>query len=293
MDLTINESCASMHIARWLAMPSWLTERVNQYRAGKLAARGGTPEQVSRSYLNVDAAGIAHVSMSGALMKAESKFGDTTSTVSLRQAVRKARADPAVKGMLIQADSPGGTVAGTDELAADLRAFAAVKPLHVHAEGMLASAAYWAAVQGHRITATRLTDVGSIGVMAVITDTSGMAEREGIKVHVVKAGEHKGAFVPGVEVTDEQIDAVQGDIDAIFAAFQSEVRKGRGMTAKQVGEVATGRTWLADDALRLGLIDAIADIDAAYNDVIRAVSAREREAKRRRTQAAIMRPDWS
>jgi signal peptide peptidase SppA len=205
----------------------------------------------------------------------------STSTADLRRQFRNALRDPDVKGGMMLIDSPGGTVAGTDELASDIKAFAKQKPLHAHGEGVIASAAYWLAVQASRVSATRLTDVGSIGVVASVYDESGMYEAAGIKVHVISTGPDKGAFIPGTEVTGEQLEMIQSEVDDIFATFKAEVRKGRSMSDAQFGKVSSGRTWVGTKAVELGLIDAVEGVDDAYTNLARAIRQRKTEDNRR------------
>jgi len=99
--------------------------------------------------------------------------------------------------------------------------------------------------------------VGSIGVYAVYYDYSKMAEADGVKVQVIKSGEHKGMGVMGAEITEEQIAAVQEVINDMADNFMKAVANGRSMDIKDVREVATGRTWLADKAKKLNLIDSV------------------------------------
>ena len=143
---------------------------------------------------------IAMLHATGTLTKYGTSYGDECSTVALRRQVRQCMDDELVKGVLLRIESPGGTCAGTQELADDLKALAAKKPVYAWCEDLCASAAYWIASQCTKVFANATALVGCIGTYAVVQDCSKMAEKLGIKVHVVKAGEFKGAAAPAARI---------------------------------------------------------------------------------------------
>ncbi|MCR4333087.1 MAG: S49 family peptidase [Sulfuricaulis sp.] len=273
--------CAAMHTGLWLADLTWLQSQVDLYHAGLLRpGLGATDKGLVQALYAVDDDGIAHLSLNGSIMKGQSKFGGTSSVLT-RQALRTARADPDVFGAMMAVDSPGGTVAGIDELASEIRAFDQVKPLHVHAEGMMASAALWAGVQGRRVTASRMTDVGSIGVVGVVEDTSAANEKAGRRVYVMTntGATLKAAGTEGTQITAEHLAYFQGRVDDIAEQFKAEIMNRRQMGAVAYRSVASGRTWAAPEAKTLGLIDAVETRDQA-------MSALRAEVMRGRTDAA-------
>ncbi|VTU01007.1 peptidase s49 : Periplasmic serine proteases (ClpP class) OS=Chthonomonas calidirosea (strain DSM 23976 / ICMP 18418 / T49) GN=CCALI_01405 PE=4 SV=1: Peptidase_S49 [Gemmataceae bacterium] len=204
---------------------------------------------------------IAVLKATGTLMKQASSFGGT-STIQLRRDVRQAAADPNVSAILLAIDSPGGTTAGTADLAADVRAARKAKPVWAHIDDLGASAAYWVASQADMIFANTSTAlVGSIGTLLTVYDMSASAEREGIKTLVFKTGPLKGAGVPGSVITDEQRAHFQKIVDDGQSAFDAAVRSGRGMTAAELAAVRTGGVFGAAEALSLKLIDGVRSLD--------------------------------
>jgi signal peptide peptidase SppA len=202
---------------------------------------------------------IAIVRINGVMMKGSTWFG--TSTIAARQQLRAASQDPEVSAILLAIDSPGGQVAGTSDLAAEVRAANKIKPVWSHIDDTGASAAYWVASQSARILANDPNaDVGSIGTMQVVTDASGAAEKAGIKTIVIKTGPLKGIGVMGAPVTDAQISHLQDLANKTQANFEGAVAKGRGMSAKQIQAVNHGGVLKAPDALNAGLIDGIQPI---------------------------------
>jgi signal peptide peptidase SppA len=204
---------------------------------------------------------IARVVVRGTLMKGQSSFGGT-STVQLRRDIRQAAADPNVSAILLDVDSPGGTVAGTADLAAEVRAARRKKPVWAHIDDLGASAAYWVASQADQVFANDKTAlVGSIGTLMTVYDFSAQAEKEGVKALVFATGPLKGAGAPGTPVDESQRAYFQKLVDDSQASFDAAVRTGRGMTAAELAAVRTGGVFTAAEALDLKLIDGIRSLD--------------------------------
>jgi len=212
---------------------------------------------------------IAIVTLHGTLMKHTSSMSAGTSTVLARRQIRAAGANDNVKGLLLHIDSPGGTAAGTQDLAHDIAELAARKPVYAYCEDLTASAAYWAASQATKVFANESALVGSIGTYGVVHDLSKLAENEGIKVHVIRAGDFKGMGEPGTEVTDEQLAELQRIVNEMNDFFIRGVSKGRGMTASQVRKLADGRVHTAGPAQGLGLIDKVQSLDATFAQLVK------------------------
>ncbi len=278
-----NPKCFQNHLGPWAIEAQWFSAAVAAIKAGTwkvvdaaawsekmgVQSAGGykvvidpnsDPEQPKILYV-VNPAGVAIVEVDGPMMKAQSKFGGC-STVTARQALRACLADKDVGSIMLHVDSPGGNVAGTAELANEVRDANTQKPVHAHIDDMGASAAYWVASQARRITANSLGMIGSIGTFAVLQDDSKALDMAGVKLHLITTGDVKGAGADGV-VTEELISEVQGIVNQINDVFLSEIGAGRGMTPKQVRDLATGQVWMAADAKKLGLIDAVMSFDSA------------------------------
>lgn len=264
--------CAAQHFAPWMIEEHW-------FRSAVEAVKNGTMRPMALDIDDeVDEAekqppykiynGIAIIPIAGALMKKKSKFGGTSS-VETRAAVRKAVHDEKVKAILLHIDSPGGTVAGTADLAADVRSANGIKPVYAHIEDLGASAAYWVASQARRITANATAEVGSIGTLLVLDDTSGMYAAKGIKVHVISTGKYKGAGCDGAPVTDDHIKMFQETVDDLNEHFLKGVAQGREMSMAAVRAVADGRCHIAAKAKALGLIDEVASLDVVMSFIFK------------------------
>ena len=176
---------------------------------------------------------IAVVSISGAMTKRGSSMARGGSTIRARRAIRQAVNNDDVSSILLQIESPGGATAGTKELADDIHAANDRKPVVAFIEDIGASAAYWVASQASEVYANGPALVGSIGTYMVINDFSAAAEEQGIKVHVIRAGEFKGAGVPGTEVTEEHLEQFQSIVNETNAFFLDGVAAGRKMARRR------------------------------------------------------------
>jgi signal peptide peptidase SppA len=210
--------------------------------------------------------GTAIVSIVGVMQKARDVWMEVfggASTEEARDAVRTAAADPDVDALFLRIDSPGGDVAGTQELADAVYEARQAKPVAAHIEDLGASAALWVASQADMVTANESARVGSVGVVTVLADVEKALEADGITVHVVSSGEFKGLLhEPGV--SEKALDYVQGQVDDLAGVFQAAIARGRGMGEKALAAVSDGRVYMAPRAQELGLIDAVMGRDEAF-----------------------------
>ena len=224
--------------------------------------------------------GIAVIQVSGVLMKFVSSLTDGTSTVRLREQVRRAAASKNVRGIFLHIDSPGGTVAGTEDLATDIARAARRKPVHAYFEDLTASAALWIGSQASVTSCNATALVGSIGTYMLVYDLSKLAENEGIEPVLIRAGEpYKGAGAPGTEVTQVQRDKWQKDINALNEHFLRGVARGRNLPIERVRELNTGEVWIGQAARQVGLVDHVESIDGAMSRLRQATSSDPQPAR--------------
>lgn len=220
-------------------------------------------EELFGPAIREDMDGVAVIHIEGMLTKYGSSLSRNGGAVSIRKAVRDAARDPKVRALVLRVDSPGGNVAGISDLAEEVARARAAKPVTAYIEDVGASAAYWVASQAGKVFANTGAQVGSIGAYTVLRDSSGMAEKAGIRVHVVRAGAMKGIGESGVAVTDEHLGEVQRMVDGVNALMVGQIAKGRGFDMEQAARLNTGQVWLAGEALKLRLIDGIKTFDEA------------------------------
>ena len=249
------QACIAAHTGLWAADATWLNAMAEEYRAGRLA-HVKREEREDDPGFEMLPHGIARIYMVGGMMKARSKYGGCC-TLDVRQALRNAVAFEQVKGILLHIESPGGTVAGTEELANAIREADTAKPVFAHIDDLCASAGIWAASQARYVSANYTALAGGIGTLTVVEDSSGEAAASGIKVHVISTGEYKGSFTPGTEVKSNELAYLQNIIDGINKHFVAAVASGRAVDIETVESWADGRLFHAEDAHRMGMIDYV------------------------------------
>lgn len=185
-----------------------------------------------------------------------------TSIEKLQASVRQAVADPSVKAIVFDVDSPGGSVDGVPELAEEILAARDKKKTVAVCNTMAASAAYWLACCASELVITPSGVAGSIGVFAAHEDVSKALETAGVRVSLISAGKYKVEGNPYEPLSDEAKAAIQDRVNAYYAMFTKGVAKARGVTAGAVRDgFGEGRLLMAADAVKENLADKIATLD--------------------------------
>lgn len=176
--------------------------------------------------------------------------------------------DPEVDAIIMDIDSPGGSVAGVEETGAIIAAATKKKPIIAHANATAASAAYWLGSQASEFWVTPSGQVGSIGVLGVHRDISQAMEKEGIRTTFVTAGKFKAEGAAETPLTDEARDFMQARVDQYYDTFVKAVAKGRGVSEKMIrGGFGEGRVVGAKDALAMGMVDGIGTMEQVIKRV--------------------------
>ncbi|MGV8083209.1 MAG: signal peptide peptidase SppA [Coriobacteriia bacterium] len=180
--------------------------------------------------------------------------------------LRQAEDDPAVRAIVLRVDSPGGTVAASEEIAQYVKE--AEKPIVVSVGDIDASGAYMVSSQADKIIAVAGSTVGSIGVILETYDISGLLDKVGVEFKVITAGEYKDAGSPYRSLTATEVAMLQGEVDEVYNQFVDIVAEGRGMDREEVLKLATGWAWSGQEAQKLGLVDEI----GTYQDALDAAA---------------------
>lgn len=209
--------------------------------------------------------GIAEIPVFGPLGKGlgtlEKSCG-ATSFEDVAEDIAEALGRRDVSGILLNIDSPGGSVNGTPELGALVARASEGKPVLAFTDSLMASAAYWIGSQADMIVASMSASVGSVGVILPWVDRSRQAEAMGIKVDPIKntGGTFKGMGMPGTSLTEAQRAHLQARADEMFGMFKAAILQKRpGVKA----DALQGQTLLASAARDGGLIDDVGDMARA------------------------------
>lgn len=191
----------------------------------------------------------------------------STGTKQLAAMLDRANADPEIGAIVLDVDSPGGAVDGTEEFARLVRS--SKKPVVAYIDGLGASAAYWIASQASYIFINSETTgyAGSLGVLCTHVDQSAALEKQGAVVTILRSSRavDKARF-NGVEtLTDELKAEIVADLDSIAATFISAVESGRAGKLSAKEDVFTGKVYAGSAAKKHGLVDAVGSLQDAVN----------------------------
>lgn len=213
--------------------------------------------------------GVAIIPVHGVLINRFSRsWGFVTGYQFLRAQRAAAEADDDVKLIVYDCNSPGGMVAGCFETADAMYEGRKAKPSMAVVDSSAYSACYAIASAADRIVATPSSGVGSIGVVATHVNIGELLSKWGVEITFIHAGEHKVDGHPYAALPDNVKASIQRSIDKNYSTFVGAVARNRGLDEKAVRDTEA-QTYDADDALAIGLIDAVqtpSEAVAAYLD---------------------------
>jgi signal peptide peptidase SppA len=250
----------------------------NAERRAVLASSYGYEESGTKPF--VFAEGNAIIPVHGMLINRFSgSYGFVTGYNFIRKQALAANADPDVKTIIYDVNSNGGTVAGCEETADliyGLNASQGGKPSVAVVDANCYSAAYMLASQTDHIAITPSGGAGSVGVVMMHVDVSKALEDFGVKVTFIHAGDHKvdgNMFEP---LSDEVRADLQAEVDAAYDTFVAKVARGRSVSDEAVRDTEA-RAYGAQDALALGLVDAISNPSEAVASYTAAVATEDNQ----------------
>jgi protease-4 len=186
---------------------------------------------------------------------------------TLSKALRQARLAPDVKAVVLRVSSPGGSALASDIIWRETELLKeAGKTLVVSMGDYAASGGYYISAGADRIFANPTTITGSIGVFGMLPYAEElMKDKMGLAFDDVKTHNHAGIGLDA-QLDPVQREAMNASITNIYEDFVSIVADGRGMTFEDVDAIARGRVWTGEDALEIGLVDELGDLESAIAD---------------------------
>ena len=191
-----------------------------------------------------------------------------TSYTTLQKQFEAAFNDPNVGSILMDIDSPGGSVAGAFDFRDYLMSKKGTKPVYALARDAMCSAAYLIGSTADKVYATQTARVGSIGVVAMHTDASGKMEKEGLKPTFISAGKFKTAGNPYEKLEGDKLKYLQDSVDESYDMFINAVADARGIDKKVIRDTEA-RVYGGKKAVEIGLADGI----RTYESVLAEMSA--------------------
>lgn len=264
------EGLPTMWTADALAAPSALGLALGAALAGRSGRSSGSAGPAVAT-----GAKVAVIPVQGAMQKRGGMCSQGTK--DLVAMLAQANQDVEIAAIVLDIDSPGGQVDGTEELG---RAIAdSAKPVVAHIDGLGASAAYWVASQAASIFISSGTTayVGSLGVLCMHIDQTAFLEKEGYAVSIVRSSRAVDkAQLNSVEpLTDELRAQVVAELDQIAATFIGTVEAGRAGKLDPKTDHFTGKVYSGAEGVKNGLVDAIGSLQDAVNEAARLAQAAE------------------
>ena len=230
---------------------------------------GSNARQDGSWRLNKAATGVAVIPVIGSLVNRGSWIGANSSGLTsyegLSAQLSDAAADPEVRAVVLDIDSPGGEATGMFALASQVRALSAVKPVTAFVNDMAASAAYGIASAADEIVVSPTSVVGSIGVVLTHFDRSAQLEKAGVKPTLIYAGRHKVDGNPFGPLSDAVQADLQAEVMRYYEQFVALVAAGRSNLTEESIRATEARTYIGRDAIDRGLADRIATLEDVMN----------------------------
>lgn len=196
---------------------------------------------------------------------------EVTNASAIIQGLRNAAKNPDTKGIVIHANSPGGSPVQADYVFNEIRAIKAKHPdLPIYAviSDICASGCYYIASAADKIFVNPSSIVGSIGVIMNGFGFVGTMDKFGIERRLVIAGEHKALMDPFSPVNSNETKFMQTLIDQVHQQFIDAVKLGRGDRLKETSDMFSGLVWSGTEGIKLGLVDELGNDDYVAREII-------------------------
>lgn len=226
---------------------------------------------------STSAPGIAVIPVHGTLVRRAlgveaasgmSSYGEIAATIDA------AVADPAIAGILLDVDSPGGEAGGVFELGQRIRAANALKPVWAVANDSAFSAAYAIACSASRVFVTGTAGVGSIGVIAMHVDQTVRDAKDGYRYTAITAGARKNDFSPHEVLSSDAHAGLQAEVSRLYDLFVAHVAQMRGIAPALIRDTEAG-LFFGPAAVASGLADAQGSLESALLEFNTFISARD------------------
>jgi protease-4 len=172
--------------------------------------------------------------------------------------------DDGVKAVVLRVNSPGGSAYASEQIWRSVMNIKAKKPIVVSMGGYAASGGYYISCAANHIVAEPTTITGSIGIFGMFPDFSGLlTDKLGVKFDEVKTNKFAAFGTMARPFNAEEMSLLEKYIGRGYELFRKRVADGRKQSVEQIEEIAQGRVWLGNDALKIKLVDEIGGLDKA------------------------------
>jgi protease IV len=210
---------------------------------------------------------VAVIYASGIIASGKSTYdspaGSVVGSETMVESLRKARADTAVKAIVLRIDSPGGSAIASDVIWREVVLTRNQKPVIASMSDVAASGGYYIAMPAHAIVAEPSTLTGSIGVVLTKFVLKGTLEKLGINMEPVSRGRYAEMYSPIKAFTPEERTRMLENMQATYDTFVEKAAQGRNTTPEKIDAIGQGRVWTGRQAKELGLVDELGGLERA------------------------------
>ncbi len=183
--------------------------------------------------------------------------------------IDKLKEDSDIKGVIVRINSPGGSVAASQEIYQAIRELSSVKPVVVSMGDIAASGGYYVACGATKIVANPGTITGSIGVIAKLPNIKKLLDKLGVKDEIIASGKFKATGSMTKELSKEEKEYIQSLVNDLHEQFVKAVSEGRHLPIEKVKKIANGKVYTGRQAKKLGLVDILGGFNTALREVIK------------------------
>ncbi|MFL2935798.1 MAG: signal peptide peptidase SppA [Myxococcota bacterium] len=196
---------------------------------------------------------LATLTLEGNVQRGKSARGITSEGTA--EWIEALRTDARIRGVLLRIDSPGGDALASDLIHREVERLCKEKPVVVSMGDVAASGGYYIAAPADAIFAEVGTITGSIGVLGMKLNLSGLYERLGVTKEGVQKGARAGLFSESHGLSSDERAAIRQEMEAFYTTFLKRVGRGRQLSTAEVEPIAQGRIWSGRRAQAVGLVD--------------------------------------
>ncbi len=230
----------------------------------KINAIGNANYAKTYKVRNVAKNEVAVIYASGQIFDGKGNEEQDIYSENLSKTIRKAREDKDVKAVVLRVNSPGGSAVASAIIGRELDLTKAVKPVIVSMGNYAASGGYWISAKADYIFADPTTLTGSIGVFGTFPNMKGfLNDKIGLTFDVAKTNENADFGTITQPLTEFQYAKLQDNVVKTYDDFTKRVAEGRGLRQTYVDSIGQGRVWAGADAIEIGLVDQLGDLEDA------------------------------
>jgi protease IV len=213
---------------------------------------------------------IAVIYAAGAIASGKNGYdaleGATIGSDTLIEYIRQARKDSSIRAIILRIDSPGGSVVASDAIWRELmlaKNERADRPIVASMSDLAASGGYYIATPAEAIVAQPSTLTGSIGIVGGKFVTGGLYGKLGASLDATSIGKHAEMNSPIRGYNADELKKVEEELRAFYQDFVAKVAESRHTTPAKIDRLAQGRVWTGQQAMAVGLVDALGGLDRA------------------------------